>query len=161
MTGDDLEPLFLSVGPEAAELVAQLQRATMPPIGAQLWSIDSLRTTLAAPGTFTCLVSHGDSPGGVAVGRRVADEFELLYLGVLLALRWNGLGRQLLKEQLGRARQAGASRCHLEVAQENHPARVLYRRAGFQQVGLRKDYYRESDGRRHNALLLSKVLCGA
>ncbi len=159
MTGDKPGPLCFSVGLEAAELVARLQHATMPQIGAQPWSVDMLRTTLAAPGALTCIVSDGDVPGGVAIGRRAADEFELFYLGVLPALRRNGLGRQLLEEQLHRARRAGASRCYLEVARGNRLARILYRRAGFRRVGKRMDYYRDSDGRRHDALLLCKDLC--
>ncbi len=159
MTGGRLDRLCVPVGRETAELVAQLQQATMPQIGAQVWSVDSVRTTLAAPGTFACVVSHGDEPCGVAVGRRATDEFELLYLGVLPALRRSGLGRQLLEEQLGRARRAGASRCYLEVAQRNRPARALYRQSGFRRVGLRLGYYQDSGGRRQDALLLCKVLC--
>ena len=166
MTAGELEPPCFPVGLEAAELVAQLQQATMPQIGAQAWSVDSVRTILAAPGTFACLVSHGASlisrgtgPCGVAVGQCAADEFELFFLGVLPAERRSGLGRRLLAEQLARARQAGASRCYLEVAQGNRRARALYRQAGFRRVGLRLNYYRDSRGRRHDALLLCKVLC--
>lgn len=158
MTDSERGPLCVPVGQEAAELVAQLQQASAPQVGAQVWSFDSVRTTLATPGTFACVVSHGDEPCGVAVGRRAADQFELLYLGVLPDLRRNGLGGQLLEEQLSRARHAGSSRCYLEVAQGNRPARALYRRSGFRRVGLRVGYYRDSRGRPEDALLLCKVL---
>jgi ribosomal-protein-alanine N-acetyltransferase len=41
----------------------------------------------------------------------------------------------------------GAENAFLEVRVSNQAAIVLYERIGFQQVGLRKQYYPDGDGR--------------
>ncbi len=149
----------LRIGPEGAELVARLQQATLPEIGAQAWSADSVHDMLSVPGTVACVATCGDEPSGVAVGRHAVDEFELFYLGVLPAARRSGLGGRLLARQLAFAREAEAAHCYLEVARGNRPARAIYSRTGFLRVGIRLGYYLDAAGRRHDALLLRKALC--
>ena len=146
------------MGAEAAALIAQLQGATLPAIGAQAWSTASVQATMEVPGAFASIAVLADEPCGVAVGRYVADEFELLYLGVLPVARRKGLGRTLLADQLDIGWSAGATCCFLEVAQGNRRARGLYHQAGFRQVGRRVGYYPTPDGTRHDALLLRKKL---
>ena len=113
---------------------------------------------LSIPGTVACAIGDAEQPAGVALGRQVADEFELLFLGVLATCRRKGWGGQLLDWQLAYAASVAATRCYLEVARDNRAARNLYDRAGFQRVGVRLGYYRDSKGLRHDALLLCKTL---
>ena len=48
----------------------------------------------------------------------------------------------------------------LEVAQDNQPAHALYVAAGFIETGRRKDYYKNANGRRADAILMHAVFSG-
>ena len=48
--------------------------------------------------------------------------------------------------QFGTARIHHVSRIFLEVAENNIPARRLYEKAGFSEIGRRKNYYKTKSG---------------
>jgi ribosomal-protein-alanine N-acetyltransferase len=54
------------------------------------------------------------------------------------------LGEWLLIRLLGVAREGGANTVTLEVRVRNAPAIALYRKLGFEQVGVRKGYYQDT-----------------
>jgi ribosomal-protein-alanine N-acetyltransferase len=64
----------------------------------------------------------------------------------LAAPRGKGLARRLLDLNLRRLAGLGARAVFLEVDEGNVPARKLYRRAGFREVGRREGYYPEGKG---------------
>ena len=68
-----------------------------------------------------------------------------------------GLGLALLQAALRHMRAAGMRRCLLEVRRSNRAARGLYRGAGFDEDGTRKNYYPAAAGR-EDAILLSRTL---
>jgi ribosomal-protein-alanine N-acetyltransferase len=96
-----------------------------------------------------------DRESGEAVGfslsRTIVDESELLLLAVAPDRRRRGIGRGLLQQFLDRARDDGATRVHLEV-RDGNPAIHMYRRAGFEPIGRRRNYYHGNDGRIFDAL---------
>ncbi|MEM6945077.1 MAG: GNAT family N-acetyltransferase [Pseudomonadota bacterium] len=87
-----------------------------------------------------------------------ADEAELVEIGILTAARRGGLGYALLAAVLAKAVDHGAKRLVLEVATDNGPARALYAKAGFAQVGRRPAYYDQETGRPADALILARSL---
>lgn len=98
---------------------------------------------------------------GFALISLAADEAELLTIAVDPAHRKAGLGAKLVRAVLGEAASAGAARAHLDVAQDNAPARRLYEAAGFTQIGRRPRYYLRPDGRRCDAILYAAALGSA
>lgn len=80
------------------------------------------------------LVGHG-------VLSAVAHEAELLNLCIAPPAQGQGLGRALLAHLLERARARDCDEVFLEVRDSNLPARRLYRRAGFEEIGRRRGYY--------------------
>ena len=88
---------------------------------------------------------------GFALARTIADEAELLLLAVAPDHQRRGIGLQLLGDFMDRARAFGASKLHLEVRAGN-PAIAMYRAAGFEPVGRRRNYYQGADGKRCDAL---------
>ena len=89
----------------------------------------------------------------------MADECEILWIVVGAAWRRQGLGRRLLRAALRQAASAGSQAAYLEVAETNAAAIALYCAEGFQLVGRRTAYYRESgDGTPCDALLYKKAL---
>ena len=59
----------------------------------------------------------------------------------------------MLAGLLEKMRERGAAACYLEVRSRNLPAISLYKRLGFAEVGLRRNYYRDD-----NAVLMKKNL---
>lgn len=98
---------------------------------------------------------------GVAVGYSVAavaaGEAHLLNLSIAAAWQRRGLGRELLRFMLKLVRDYGAQRVFLEVRPSNAAARRLYARAGFSEIGVRRDYYPAHEGR-EDALVLERVI---
>lgn len=114
------------------------------------WGVASMDEVLRSPGVYAILAADGESAAGLALGRRIADEAELLTVGVAPAFRRRGLGFALVRAVASVVPLA--RKLHLEVAADNPPALTLYRMMGFEQVGRRKDYYRRLDGRLVDAL---------
>lgn len=101
------------------------------------------------------------APDGAAAGftlaRTIAGEAELLLIAVAPDRHRHGIGASLLEDFLARAKAAGAARVHLEVRDGNSAAQI-YRAAGFDAVGRRRNYYRAADGRRFDAVTFARTV---
>ncbi len=80
----------------------------------------------------------------------VADEIHILNVAVHPSHRRSGIGRLLMDEALREASERGAAAVTLEVRRGNALARRLYASLGFEEAGLRHDYY----GRGEDALIM-------
>jgi len=95
---------------------------------------------------------------GFAVSRIAADEAEILSVAVAPTHRGRGLSRDLFLTHLGHLAGRGVRTVFLEVEENNHPARKLYERAGFDVAGRRERYYKEAGGVELNALVMRRDL---
>ncbi|WP_210396684.1 ribosomal protein S18-alanine N-acetyltransferase [Motiliproteus sediminis] len=89
---------------------------------------------------------------GYLVGRIVADEAELLQIGVDADKRRRGRASQLLRAFVRLLNQHQVAALHLEVRQSAAAAQAFYQHHGFVPVGHRRHYYPLNDGR-EDALL--------
>ena len=123
----------------------------------EAWTRSQLAGILPMAGVSLILARSSDGRcAGFSLARRVADEAELLLLAVVRNERRKGVGRMLLDHFLTEAREQNVARVHLEV-REGNPAVAMYRALGFQAVGRRRAYYLGGDGRRHDAITLSRA----
>jgi ribosomal-protein-alanine N-acetyltransferase len=76
-----------------------------------------------------------------------AGEAHLLNICVHPERQGRGLGREVLQQVIGRAREKAADSLFLEVRVSNTGARKLYESAGFNEIGQRFDYYPAARGR--------------
>ncbi|MDF2994868.1 MAG: family N-acetyltransferase [Xanthobacteraceae bacterium] len=101
-----------------------------------------------------------DGTGGAALGfilvRGVKPETEILSVAVVPRRRGRGLARRLLERQLGQLAAEGFTTVFLEVEEANAPARRLYERNGFAEVGRRAGYYRTASGAPATALVMRR-----
>ena len=104
------------------------------------------------------LAGGEDTPAGYILTRNAADEAEIFSIGVAPVFRKQGVGLALLTAMEGVASIRGADAVFLEVGVDNLAARALYSKAGFELIGQRPDYYRNSGGDRVTALVLHKRL---
>ncbi|KUJ71431.1 ribosomal protein S18-alanine N-acetyltransferase [Thiomicrospira sp. WB1] len=81
-----------------------------------------------------------EQPVGYVICRPVVDEVELLNFCIAPPFQRQGLGRRALKILLERWVEQGWQRALLEVRVSN-PARTLYRSLGFDEDGVRPNYY--------------------
>jgi ribosomal-protein-alanine N-acetyltransferase len=70
----------------------------------------------------------------------------LLNIGVAAAHQRKGMGGAILSAMLEAASARQMPRVFLEVRASNLAAIALYRRAGFLEIGVRRDYYRDANG---------------
>jgi len=94
---------------------------------------------------------------GYGVISVAAGESHLLNLCVRPEALQQGIGRKLLKHFVSVARRHGAEVVFLEVRPSNRAALALYGKNGFNELGVRKDYY-PTEGGREDALILARVL---
>jgi ribosomal-protein-alanine N-acetyltransferase len=85
-------------------------------------------------------------------------EAEILSIAVVAARRRRGLARRMLDLHMRRLAGLGVRAVLLEVDEDNAPARRLYARAGFREVGQREGYYRRPGQSPARALVLRREL---
>ncbi len=94
---------------------------------------------------------------GYAVMSVVADEAHILNICIHPEYQRQGLAKRLLRWMLSLARVHHADTLFLEVRVSNKVAQKLYEGFGFNQIGIRKDYY-PAKGGREDAVLLALSL---
>ncbi|OGT19152.1 MAG: ribosomal-protein-alanine N-acetyltransferase [Gammaproteobacteria bacterium RBG_16_57_12] len=97
---------------------------------------------------YTCVVvEHAGDILGYGVLSSGAGEAHLLNLAIIPERQGAGLGKGLLQYLVDLARARGVETILLEVRVSNVIAQRLYHQAGFNEVGIRKDYYPAAHGR--------------
>lgn len=92
---------------------------------------------------------------GYMVAMKGVDEVHLLNITSAPQHQRQGWARLMLDALATWTRGQGADWIWLEVRASNHPARALYERQGFQQVGLRRGYYPDTGNQREDAVVMS------
>lgn len=69
------------------------------------------------------------------------DTADITNIGVLPEYRGSGIGESLLKKLEDEAKKSNCEQIMLEVREHNNPAISLYRKHGFNQIAIRKNYY--------------------
>jgi ribosomal-protein-alanine N-acetyltransferase len=81
---------------------------------------------------------------GILVVWLLIDEAHIATIAVDKAHRHKGIASQLIFTALSQLVKKGAVAATLEVRESNHAAQALYQGFGFQPVGRRREYYRDS-----------------
>ena len=93
------------------------------------------------------------SQNGFIVWRTVADEAEIISVGVAPDARRAGIAAAMLGIMENELKKNGIKNIFLEVAENNHPARQLYKNNGYNEIGVRPKYYDGID-----AIMMKKEL---
>lgn len=86
------------------------------------------------------------------------DEAHLLNISVRGDLHGIGLGRALLRKVVGLADDNLMTSILLEVRPSNSRALQVYQRYGFVHVGVRKNYYPQTNGQHEDAIVMRFIL---
>lgn len=136
-------------GLEDAALIAALHEDCFPD---EPWSATWISKLMTNPATQALLLDIDGTPAGLVLVSGVADEAEILTVGVLPAQRCQGGGRALVEAAAAALAVTGARRLFLEVSVDNTAAIGLYQACGFERTGNRPKYY--ADG--SDAILMGR-----
>lgn len=136
---------------EIAEIAAVDARAYPQP-----WSEQIFRDCLKAK--YHCFVFENDAGMlGYGVLSVAMGEAHILNICILPEKQGQGLGRELINYMIGLSREKQVETMFLEVRISNEIARHLYDQVGFNEVGIRKNYYPTTNGR-EDAMVLAMYL---
>lgn len=146
-------PLAPAGAADIDAMMAVMAVAFDPSFG-EAWSAAQVLGSLATGMAWARLARGPGDPCGFTLCRQIGPEAELLLIGVAPTARRGGIGRALLAAAAADARGRGAGTLFLEVRDGNAAALALYRAAGYEVIGRRRDYYRGADGGRFDAITL-------
>lgn len=141
-------------GPRDAAALAALHGAAFR----RGWSEDEFERLLLDPSVLAHRAMLDQRPVGFIISRMAAGEAEILSVAVARAQQQRGLARRMLDLHLRRLAGLGVHTVFLEVDDDNVPARRLYARSAFAQVGRREGYYPRPGDAAGRALVLRRDL---
>ena len=138
--------------PEQLAQIAALEAACF----SDPWPESILTHELQNPLSLWLCAMDGDTVAGYIGSQTVLGESDMMNLAVRPDYRRRGIGRALVLALCGALKkQMLASALTLEVRDSNAPAAALYASLGFEQIGLRKNYYQHP---KEDAHILRKEL---
>ena len=117
------------------------------------WSENSIRGELTNPLSLWLVAEEDGVLLGYIGSQAVMDEADVMNVAVDPAYRREGIARKLVEALVAALNEKNVHALLLEVRSSNEPAKALYERQGFNQVGRRPNYYRNP---KEDALILKK-----
>ena len=109
--------------------------------GAAHWTFDQYRN-LVADGVVL-VAEEASQLCGFVCAQSATGEWEIENIAAAADLLRRGIASELIQELIRRGGRQAASAILLEVRESNLPARGLYNKSGFSEVGRRRAYYRD------------------
>lgn len=131
--------------------VAELEKQ----IFSDAWTETSLSETLKQPQAQILVAKEKEVIVGYAILYYVLDEGELARIAVRDAYQRQGVGHQLMECVFKTCKEQGITRILLEVRESNERARNFYKKHGFEEDGIRKNFYQMPT---EHAILMSKTM---
>ena len=108
------------------------------------WKVETFAGLLDSEAVeLPVMVSDAGEIIGYAVLWCVLDQGELANVAISPGWRGRGLGTELIRWLVTRARERGVTKLFLEVRASNERAAAIYEKLGFEEVGVRRGYYSE------------------
>lgn len=117
------------------------------------WSENSIASELCNPLSLWLVAEAAGTVVGYVGSQTVMDETDMMNIAVHPDCRRQGIAAALVNALVASLQDMGSHSLTLEVRASNAPARALYDMLGFQQVGLRRNYYHNP---KEDALILRK-----
>ena len=115
------------------------------------WSENSVASELQNDLSLWIVALEGEKVIGYVGSQTVCGETDMMNIAVHPDHRRSGVARSLIQVLIRELKNRGSSSLTLEVRASNAPAIGLYKKLGFVQVGVRKNYYRNP---REDALIM-------
>jgi len=142
---------FEQLRPKHLDQVVAIERASFPTPWSKNAFLYEINNNEFAH-YLTALTTDGRVAGYAGIWI-ILDEAHLTNVAVHENFRRRGLGLELVQRMIVWAVALGAVRMTLEVRPSNKPARTLYTALGFEERGIRKNYYSDTG---ENAIIMWK-----
>lgn len=120
------------------------------------WPMRGLEESLAAH-TGVVLLDANEQLLGFAFVQKIVDEAHLLDIAIAPSWRGKGHGRLFMLHLMEQVMHTDISLWFLEVRASNTAAIALYTSLGFNEMGLRRNYYRDAQGSEDAVLMAYTV----
>ena len=117
------------------DLAPQLVEILDDVYGHSPWTLEQVLADLGQPQNWYALAYSGEALVGFLAMQENLYELEVVQIAVRKEWQGRGIARQLL-ETVPQEKEV-----FLEVREGNTPARTLYQKQGFKEIGCRKGYY--------------------
>lgn len=117
------------------------------------WSENSVASELNNPLSLWLVALDGETVAGYVGSQTVMDESDMMNVAVHPHYRKQGIATALIVALVEELEKKGSHCLTLEVRASNENAISVYRKLDFQEVGRRKNYYRNP---KEDALILRK-----
>lgn len=117
------------------------------------WSENSVAGELSNPLSCWLVCVENGTVLGYVGAQTVLGETDMMNLAVIPQARRRGIAESLILNLVEELKKQDSYCLSLEVRASNAPARALYEKLGFAQVGRRPNYYRNP---KEDALILRK-----
>ena len=112
------------------------------------WNYNILKEELESPNSKYIIAKTNDGEIiGFAGIKVLVDNADIMNIVVKKSCRNQGVGNLLLDSLISLCKDLNLLSLSLEVNEDNLPAIHLYGKFGFQQIGLRKNYYNGTNGK--------------
>ncbi len=105
------------------------------------WDETSIFTYFIRDDAILLVAEEEDAIVGFAAALLTPPDADVLDITVSSACRRRGYGESLLRALTEGAASRGVTTVFLEVRESNEAARNLYRKSGFREIGIRRNYY--------------------
>ena len=110
------------------------------------WNYSILKSELENSNSYYIVVKDNSNIVGFAGLKLILDEAEIMNIVVKKSCRNRGIGSLLMQKLFSICNNLDVSTINLEVNECNVSAINLYKKFGFKNIGLRKNYYKNNDG---------------
>lgn len=117
------------------------------------WSYEVLKEELLSDSSLYVVAKKQNEIIGFAGIKVVIDEADIMNIVVKKSYRNNGIGSLLLENLILISNKKNLNFINLEVDCKNTIAINLYKKFGFEEISLRKNYYKNND-----AMIMKKKL---
>lgn len=119
----------------------------------EAWSIESIKNELSNNLAKYIVALHNDKVIGFVGMWILFDEGDITNVAVHPDYRKKGIGNLLIESLISLCRELNIKSLTLEVRESNTPAKNLYKKHGFKEEGLRKNFYSNP---KENAIIMWK-----
>lgn len=112
----------------------------------EFWSYNILKDELIAENSTYIVAKFNKKIVGLAGIKLMLDEADIMNIVVKKDFRNQGIGSSLLKKLIDLSHELNLTSITLEVMEENYSAIHLYKKFGFEPIGIRKNYYKNKNG---------------
>jgi ribosomal-protein-alanine N-acetyltransferase len=105
------------------------------------WSENQIKDEISRDNVIFLTAKSDGNLCGYISGQLILDEFYINNVAVTEKCRNNGIASALIAELINKLKHCNCALATLEVRESNYGARNVYEKFGFENLGIRKNFY--------------------